>query len=99
MSNDKSISQKCKQLYEMSKKKLEENDDPDLADEVIVALWEAVESLQNDKAGLQKIVGEQQKTLATQYHQLDILNTRLYVALNGKLKMDFKGTGTTDVIH
>jgi hypothetical protein len=83
MSDDKTIGQKCYQLYLMSKKNLE-GDNPDLADEVIVALWQSLDGLQNENNALQKLVGEQQQRLAKYYHQNEILSTRLAKATGDK---------------
>lgn len=79
MSNN--IGAKCKQLYEMSLKNLE-GSNPDLADEVIVALFktnmhhvEQIEQLQREL--LERSTNEQQKRLTEYYQQVAILETRL----------------------
>lgn len=71
--------EKCYQMYLMSLKRLE-GDDPDLADEVIVAMWEMIEKL----IPLTHVVDEQQKELSEYYHKLDILESREAVLTNNK---------------
>lgn len=75
--NNDDIASKCHQLYLMSKKRMEEGDDPDLADEVIIALWNTVEDLNAKKKALGAIVDEQAQSLAAYYHKQDLLESRI----------------------
>jgi hypothetical protein len=76
MSKNNDIGSKCHQLYLMSLEKLK-GDNPDLADEVIVTLWNTVDTLNREKKSLQAIIMEQQKNLSEYYHKQDILESRI----------------------
>lgn len=84
--NDKEISEKCFQMYQMSLKNLQEGN-PDLVDEVIVYLWRTLEGLVLEKRILQELICSQQKDLTELTHKLEIHMTRNMKEVYGEVNM------------
>jgi hypothetical protein len=90
--NNDDIGVKCHQLYLMSKKRMEE-DDPDLADEVIVALWNTVENLNTKKKSLEETIKQQTESLANYYHKQDILESKIALLTGEKSLNSWQPSG------
>lgn len=70
---------KLRELYLQSKKNLE-GDNPDFVDRALVALYELNLEYLRRNIAYEKVITEQGKQLAEQYHNIDVLETRLAIA-------------------
>jgi hypothetical protein len=87
MDKNGSIGQKAYQVYLMSLERLKQHD-PDLVDEIVVALWRHSEVLQVKNTELNKLVSEQQMTINSLNHQLDYTQSKLLSVVQMELKSD-----------
>jgi hypothetical protein len=81
----KSIMKKAFGLYKQSKKNLE-TDNPDLADQVIVALWESARDMTQEIEALKKELNEANLAKAEYYRHNDILTSQVEVLKHGKVR-------------
>lgn len=81
--NKGELGEKCHQLYLQSLENLKGNS-PDLADEVIVGLWNALSAAFKDKKTLLSQVEELMKSNAEYYHRVDILESRIGILTKSK---------------
>jgi hypothetical protein len=92
------VRKKAYQLYQQSKKNLK-TDSPDLADEIIVALWEQGRNINEENIKLKEEIKQQAKRLAEQYNYIDILETKSAVSNGSYIKSLDGETQIASVTH
>lgn len=76
MNNNDNIDRKCYQMYVESLMKIQQNNF-DMVDEVLVAMWNSVDALNQKFKSLQEVCNQQAQTIAQYYSQHDLLHSRI----------------------
>lgn len=70
------IGNKCYQMYVESLMRVR-NNTHDMVDEVLVAMWNSVDALNQKFKSLQEVCNQQAQTIAQYYSQHDLLHSRI----------------------